>query len=187
MFFKMPYSVTIPLSSFLCGRLSCPSLLPLSLSAWPNRLFMGWNQCKCCEYHSFILLYFRYFPWFTVDVSYLTSHSFFGSVSLAMIRWFAIVVRYYYRCSWQENYTSHHAIAQILPGGLLGSVVFHNLCSTGLTFCLTSIITIAFHLCSGAPSAPSKPSFVIFFPFFFPILFLHFSCPWRTQPQSFLD
>lgn len=42
----------------------------------------------------------------------------------------------------KKNYTSHHAIAQIWPGGRLGSVVFHSLCSTVLTFCLTSFITI---------------------------------------------
>lgn len=199
------------LSSFLCGRLSLALfssfslsiLIPLfphpsflSLSAWPNRLFMGRNQCKCCEYHSsipFLLL-------FPLNHSRcLLSHTPFPRwicLSFAMTCWCALVVSSLLRMQMTKDYTSHHANGQRLR--LLGNVVSQPLATTVLTFYPTSPVT------SFLPIKCHTQNFSFHFILLlhqnhlflhlscflshFSLLnaFLHFSCPWRTRPQSSL-
>lgn len=105
-----PFSVAISLalhSSFFNSvyphPFLSPSLLPLSLSAWPNRLFMGWNQCKCCEYHSSIS-FLSLFP--LNHSSCLLSHTpFLGLIrlSFAVTCWCAVVVRLCCGRKWQKT------------------------------------------------------------------------------------
>lgn len=176
-----PFSVAVSLALFSSFSLSIPiPLFPhpsfLSLSAWPNRLFMGRNQCKCCEYHSsipFLLL-------FPLNHSRcLLSQTPFPRwicLSFAMTCWCALVV--YCGCKWQD-YTSHHANGQRLR--LLGNVVSQPLATTVLTFYPTSLVTsflpikchtqnFALHFISAlAASCSTKTIYFFTFPVFCPI------------------
>lgn len=179
------------LSSFLCGRLSSPlsPTIPipffphpsfLSLSAWPNRLFMGWNQCKCCEYHSsipFLLL-------FPLNHSRcLLSHTPFlrlVCLSFAMTCQCAVVVRLYCgrkwlhfpSCKWTEIKavgkcsftTSSNHCANFLPNFSRHLFPSHKMPHS--KFCISFLLW--------APPAPPKPSFSS--PFLFSVPFFSLEC-----------